>query len=180
MNHSAFQIQSKSSDQQQAIKQPVIFDLITKDQSDIIGLLAYAFHELSHREWHKGFIAHFSREPNLDEATAFMIGEGTEHRIEAYRKMAEDALNKREQDNFLCISKPKSTEQQEIPAISNEAKTAFSANVIQESNLAKGMRAALRLPPDTNLKVLGKSLVLLFVLVSLLAVIVNYAKRSFF
>ncbi len=179
MNHSAFQIQSKSTDQQQAINKPAIFDSIVKDECDILGLLAYAYHELSHREWHKGFIAHSNREPNSDEITAFMIGEGTEHRIAAYRKMAEDALNKREQNKSLVMTKS-SLAEKEMPATISETKAAIGLNVIQESNLAKGIRAALRLPQDVNLKTLGKSLILLFVIVSLLAVIVNYAKRTFF
>jgi uncharacterized protein YhbP (UPF0306 family) len=174
-----------SSDEIQSLEatlltqQPAVFDLIVKDDSDIIGLLAYSLHELSHREWHKSFIAHFSREPNVTEITAFMIGEATLHRIAVYRRLAENALNMREQGKSISAVEPIQIKSNIPPVMSQNSEFSHKFQ-IKESNLAKGIRAALRLPPDTNLKNLGKSLVLLFVLVSLLAIIVNYAKRMFF
>jgi hypothetical protein len=171
--------QIQSPDAVKLITQPIIFDLMINDDSDIIGLLAYALHELSHREWHKGFVTHFSREPNVDEKNAFMIGEGTSHRISVYRRMAEDALNRQQLEqpeiklNDLAAS-------HEILPLKLAIETPVITQTIIESKWARGTKAALRLPADTNLKTLGKALALLFVIVSLLAIIVNYAKHAFF
>ncbi len=150
------------------------FEQFVKDESDITGLLSFSLHKLSVHEWSRNFSSHFLRDPNDDEKNIFMIGEATPRRVADYRLRAEEML--RNQNLREPVSALNSDEH--LATFQNEKIS--SASECLESPWEKGARAALRLPSDTNLKALGKSILILFVLVGLLAIAVNYAKAKFF
>ncbi len=148
-----------------------IFEQIVKDNTNVANLLAYSLHQLSVEEWRKVFLAQFAREPNEDEKNIFMIGEITPTRMAAYQVQAENILNRHKTGNQVYVAKPN---------LNQSINDLSASNNSIESPWVRGTRAALRLPPETNLKTLGKCILILFVLVGLLAIGVNYAKAKFF
>ncbi len=143
------------------LPQADMFERIVQDDTDLIGLVGFSLHELSRREWLSQFITEMAREPTPSEIRAFMIGEETQRRIDVYRRLSDDALNARANKKNVLI----------VPSASNDAELVPVA-----ANWETNAKSILRLPEQTNLKLLFKYLVILSVLVGLLAVSVNYAK----
>lgn len=151
-----------------------MFGLLVKDDSDLAGLLAYSLYKLSKREWLNAFTAAHEREPNGDEMRAFILGEQTARRIASYRRQAEDALAGRAPE----------------PERANQSQTERPRMETILQQFARGSAgAALRAPepsaaamqkPQPNLRTMGGYLLILLALVGLLALMVNYAKSSFF
>ncbi len=188
-------------DEQRSLNsQPSVFDKLVKNETDVTGLLAYSLHELSIQEWRRNFSDHFLRQPSEDEKDIFMIGETTPRRLSTYHSQAKDMLivYKSGQDNESGHKIDQNSEHFTEDVLSqNTCRNIEFSHSLEKSNLpenanlpenssllknswTKGTRAALRLPPDTNLKALGQSILILFVLVGLLAVAVNYTKAKFF
>jgi hypothetical protein len=69
-----------------------IFQLLVTNDSDIIGLVAYALYKQSKLDWMRQFESERSRWPDDAELSSFIIGEGTSRRLATYRHLAETAL----------------------------------------------------------------------------------------
>ena len=106
-----------------------------------------------------------------------MVGETTTRRLAAYQNQAEIMLQNHHGSQGLCGSND--TPKSQSVGFADSQNVLVNAKIGQ-NKWTKGTMAALRIPSDTNLKALGKSLLILFVLVGLLAVAVNYAKAKFF
>ena len=72
---------------------PMLDQLVYGD-NDIVGLLAYAMHEVHRRDWCAAFESVHGRAPSQVELNVFLVGERLERRLDTYRRLAEDALAK--------------------------------------------------------------------------------------
>ncbi|MBY0612885.1 MAG: hypothetical protein K2P80_11955 [Beijerinckiaceae bacterium] len=151
-----------------------MFELLVKDDSDLAGLLAYALYKLSKREWLNAFIAAHEREPNGDEMRAFILGEQTARRISSYRRQAEDALAGRAPEPQT--QDHRQTERPRMETILQQ----FARGTGSVALRAPEPAAAAMQKPQSNLRTMGGYLLILLALVGLLALMVNYAKSSFF
>lgn len=70
-----------------------IYERIVQRDDDLVGLIAYALYKQHKRDWLIGFKKARNASPNDIEVNAYLIGEGTEGRINAYRDQAARALN---------------------------------------------------------------------------------------
>jgi hypothetical protein len=74
------------------------FSLFVSDESDIVGLVAFALHERQAREWREEMARACGRPPTADEIRAHRVGEATPRRILAYRFLASEHLAGRGSD----------------------------------------------------------------------------------
>lgn len=72
--------------------QTPMFDALVREDADTAGLLAYALHEQTRRDWLHAYHARIGAEPTALEMTAFIEGEGLPRRLATYRRLAEDML----------------------------------------------------------------------------------------
>lgn len=152
-----------------------MFGLLVKDDRDLTGLLAYSFYKLTKREWLTAFAAANDREPSADEIRAFILGEQTGRRIAGYRRQAEDALAGRAPEAGAPHQPP--LERPRMETILQQ----FARNPGEPLRAPEPTPAApAATPPQPGLKKIAGYLLLLLLLVGLLALVVNYAKTSFF
>lgn len=71
-----------------------MLDALVYGDNDLIGLVAYAMHELNRRDWCVAYEAANGHKPTEAEAKAYLVGEQLERRLETYRRLSEDALAK--------------------------------------------------------------------------------------
>jgi|GEM_PF-1333654 len=71
-----------------------LLDQLVYGDNDLVGLVAYAMHEVHRRDWCTAFEAAHGRTPNATELNVFLVGERIERRLDTYRRLAEDALAK--------------------------------------------------------------------------------------
>ncbi len=71
-----------------------MLDALVYGDNDLIGLVAYAMHEVNRRDWCQANEAANGRPPSAAELAAYLVGERLERRLDTYRRLAEDALAK--------------------------------------------------------------------------------------
>lgn len=71
-----------------------LLDQLVYGDNDIVGLVAYAMHEVHRRDWCAAFESVHGRTPSQVELNVFLVGERIERRLDTYRRLAEDALAK--------------------------------------------------------------------------------------
>ncbi len=184
-------IRPLSEDQKLASAQNPIFDGLVKDDRDLIGLVSYSLYKISKREWITAFQSRQGRDPVHDEVQAYITGEQTARRLATYRRMAEDALAGRppvrdpsEVGVNLIQPRPKMATNAAgsnlgMPLASNDTEAGVLPGGMAMS-LTDGAKTVLKLPRETNMKLLLRYLVVLGILVGLLALSVNYAKFALF
>ncbi|MGD1039009.1 MAG: hypothetical protein ABR878_18000 [Roseiarcus sp.] len=69
-----------------------IFDALVTPNDDIAGLVAYSLYKQNKRAWLDDFIKATGRAPSDAESRAYIIGESTERRLNAYRRLAAETL----------------------------------------------------------------------------------------
>ena len=72
---------------------PLLEKLVYGD-NDLVGLVAYAMHEVNRRDWRAAYETTHGRSPSEAEFNAYLVGEQLERRLETYRRLAEDAIAK--------------------------------------------------------------------------------------
>ena len=72
---------------------PMLDQLVYGD-NDLVGLVAYAMHEVHRRDWCAAFESAHNRAPNPIELDVFLVSERIERRLDTYRRLAEDSLAK--------------------------------------------------------------------------------------
>lgn len=72
---------------------PLLEKLVYGD-NDLVGLVAYAMHEVNRRDWRAAYETTHGRSPSDAEFNAYLVGEQLERRLETYRRLAEDAIAK--------------------------------------------------------------------------------------
>ena len=72
---------------------PLLEKLVYGD-NDLVGLVAYAMHEVNRRDWRAAYETAHGRPPSEAEFNAYLVGEQLERRLETYRRLAEDAIAK--------------------------------------------------------------------------------------
>ncbi|MFM9975237.1 MAG: hypothetical protein ACKVON_11795 [Beijerinckiaceae bacterium] len=77
-----------------AATQTPIYEMLVQHEHDVIGLLAYALYKQNKRDWFVSMQAVSGREPTTMEIDAYGLSERLPRRIAAYRKLAEDMLEK--------------------------------------------------------------------------------------
>lgn len=82
-----------SSGARSEARNPLLEALVYGD-NDLVGLVAYAMHEVNRRDWCLAYEAANSRPPSDGELNAYLVGEQLERRLDTYRRLAEDALAK--------------------------------------------------------------------------------------
>ena len=142
---------------------------LVADDNDVVGLLAFSLQTLSERDWRAAFETRSGRQPTEEEFAVFLIGETTDRRAAGYRQRAE-ALLGAHQD-------ARDPGPPELPRATN----LFPDFAMRSRRPSRGAMG-LTLPAQTQpgLAVMGKYALLLLVLVGVLAVLVNFAKSSFF
>ena len=165
-----------------------IFDVLVKDETDIGGLVAYGLHALSRRDWHAAFMRAHGREPTPEEHHVFIIGERTQRRLAAYRAEGEAMLVSRIGDATPNRrSMPASVDLVPVtiahapPAPQQAADRSMMSDILQHlvGQPANAMPPVAK-PNQNNLKAMLRYLVILLLLVGALALLVNYAKSTFF
>ncbi len=81
-----------------------IFGLLVRDDADMAGLLAYALYKQNKRNWLIAFQEVLGRAPTPDETSAFILGERLPGRVEAYRRLADEMLAKRDEAATLRLA----------------------------------------------------------------------------
>lgn len=71
-----------------------LLDALVYGDNDLVGLVAYAMHEVNRRDWCLAYEAANGRPPSDGELNAYLVGEQLERRLDTYRRLAEDALAK--------------------------------------------------------------------------------------
>jgi hypothetical protein len=71
-----------------------MFELLVEADTDVTGLVAYSLTERTSRDWLAAFRAVQRREPTAAELEAFHLGEQLPRRLAAYRRMADDLLQR--------------------------------------------------------------------------------------
>jgi hypothetical protein len=71
-----------------------LLDALVYGDNDLVGLVAYAMHEVNRRDWCLAYEAAHGRPPSEGELNAYLVGEQLERRLDTYRRLAEDALAK--------------------------------------------------------------------------------------
>lgn len=71
-----------------------LLDALVYGDNDLVGLVAYAMHEVNRRDWCLAYEAAHGRPPSEGEINAYLVGEQLERRLDTYRRLAEDALAK--------------------------------------------------------------------------------------
>ncbi|HRK25046.1 MAG TPA: hypothetical protein PLQ11_08855, partial [Beijerinckiaceae bacterium] len=71
-----------------------MLDALVYGDNDLVGLVAYAMHEVHRRDWCRAYEKSNARLPAEADLNAYLVGEQLDRRIEAYRRLAEDALAK--------------------------------------------------------------------------------------
>ena len=82
-----------SSGARSEARNPLLDSLVYGD-NDLVGLVAYAMHEVNRRDWCLAYEAANGRPPSDGELNAYLVGEQLERRLDTYRRLAEDALAK--------------------------------------------------------------------------------------
>jgi hypothetical protein len=71
-----------------------MLDALVYSDHDLVGLVAYAMHEVNRRDWCLAYETANGHSPSETELKAYLVGEQIERRLETYRRLAEDALAK--------------------------------------------------------------------------------------
>ena len=71
-----------------------MLDTLVYGDNDLVGLVAYAMHEVNRRDWCTAYEAGNGRPPSENDVRAYLIGEQLERRLDTYRRLAEDSLAK--------------------------------------------------------------------------------------
>lgn len=71
-----------------------LLEALVYGDNDLVGLVAYAMHEVNRRDWCLAYEAANGRPPSESELNAYLVGEQLERRLDTYRRLAEDALAK--------------------------------------------------------------------------------------
>lgn len=71
-----------------------LLDQLVYGDNDLVGLVAYAMHEVNRRDWRNAYETTHGRPPSEAEFNAYLVGEQLDRRIETYRRLAEDAIAK--------------------------------------------------------------------------------------
>ncbi|MCA0424369.1 MAG: hypothetical protein LCH61_13795 [Proteobacteria bacterium] len=71
-----------------------MLEALVYGDNDLVGLVAYAMHEVNRRDWCLAYEAANGRSPSDSELNAYLVGEQLERRLDTYRRLAEDALAK--------------------------------------------------------------------------------------
>lgn len=71
-----------------------LLEALVYGDNDLVGLVAYAMHEVNRRDWCLAYEAANGRPPSDGELNAYLVGEQLERRLDTYRRLAEDALAK--------------------------------------------------------------------------------------
>lgn len=71
-----------------------LLDKLVYGDNDLVGLVAYAMHEVNRRDWRAAYETTHGRPPSEAEYNAYLVGEQLERRLETYRRLAEDAIAK--------------------------------------------------------------------------------------
>lgn len=71
-----------------------LLDQLVYGDNDLVGLVAYAMHEVNRRDWRNAYEAAHGRAPSDADFNAYLVGEQLERRLETYRRLAEDAIAK--------------------------------------------------------------------------------------
>ena len=72
-----------------------VFGALVRDDSDIVGLVAYSIYKQNKHDWLIAFNKAKGREPTEGELSAYIIGENTPRRLATYRHLAEATLDGR-------------------------------------------------------------------------------------
>jgi hypothetical protein len=73
-----------------------LFSLLVRNEGDLPGLLAYALYKQNKRNWLRAFEEVMGRPPTAEETQAFILGERLPARVEAYRRLADEMLARRD------------------------------------------------------------------------------------
>ena len=73
----------------------IVFGSLVTGDDDIVGLVAYSIYKQNKHDWLVAFSKAKGREPNEEEAAAYIIGESTPRRLTIYRHLAEATLEGR-------------------------------------------------------------------------------------
>lgn len=71
-----------------------MLEALVYGDNDLIGLVAYAMHEVNRRDWCTAYEQANSKPPSDTELRAYLVGERLERRLDTYRRLAEDAIAK--------------------------------------------------------------------------------------
>jgi hypothetical protein len=71
-----------------------LLDQLVYGDNDLVGLVAYALHEVNRRDWRTAYEQAHGRPPSEAEFNAYLVGEQLERRLDTYRRLAEDAIAK--------------------------------------------------------------------------------------
>lgn len=71
-----------------------LLDQLVYGDNDLVGLVAYALHEVNRRDWRVAYEQAHGRPPSEAEFNAYLVGEQLERRLDTYRRLAEDAIAK--------------------------------------------------------------------------------------
>lgn len=71
-----------------------LLDQLVYGDNDLVGLVAYALHEVNRRDWRNAYEQAHGRPPSEAEFNAYLVGEQLERRLDTYRRLAEDAIAK--------------------------------------------------------------------------------------
>ncbi len=98
-------------------RQNPIFGALVRSDEDLVGLVAYALYKLQKRDWLVSFARENKRQPDINEANSYIMGEQTPRRLETYRRLAEDSLASfRAQPDSASLHRPLSLAQS-APAV---------------------------------------------------------------
>jgi hypothetical protein len=93
-NGAAFAFDAVTTDEQEPERNIVFGSLVTGD-ADIVGLVAYSIYKQNKHDWLVAFRRAKGREPQENEAAAYIVGESTPRRLATYRHLAEATLEGR-------------------------------------------------------------------------------------
>lgn len=84
----------KTAPGQKSEARNAMLEALVYGDNDLVGLIAYAMHEVNRRDWTAAYEAGNGRPPSEGEIKAYLVGEQLERRLDTYRRLAEDALAK--------------------------------------------------------------------------------------
>lgn len=93
-------------------RQNPIFGALVRSDDDLVGLVAYSLYKQQKRDWLVSFARENKRQPDVNEANSYIMGEQTPRRLETYRRLAEDSLASfRAQPDSASLHRPLSLAQ---------------------------------------------------------------------
>lgn len=84
----------KTASGQKSDARNAMLESLVYGDNDLVGLVAYAMHEVNRRDWCLAYENVNGRPPSDGEQAAYLVGEQLERRLDTYRRLAEDALAK--------------------------------------------------------------------------------------